>query len=104
MFNPAMRVVLTVLVILVFISASGCVHKYLRVYNTPESIQKSIRPGNMVAVITTDRRKLKFKVTAIDSQSISSNNERIFFSDIKKIYKKGRKSLLGVIPFILPHP
>jgi len=87
MIDPAMRAVLTVLVMLAFISASACT-TFTEINRTPESIHENIELGDVVKVTTTDRRKLEFEVVAINSQSISGDDEQVLFSDIDKIEKE----------------
>ena len=95
MIDPAMRAVLTVLVMLAFISASACA-TYKKIERTPESIHENIVSGDVVKVTTTGRHKLKFKVVEINSQSISGDDEQVLFSDINTIKRKS----LSFIPVL----
>ena len=93
MLGPTIRVVMIGLVVPAVIGISGCYHTYRKIDNTPESIQESIRPGNIVKLVTTDNSELRFKVAKIDTQSISSDERQILFSDISTI-KRGRLHIL----------
>ena len=90
MNNSTIKVVLSVLVMLAFISTSACTSSsYERIHLSPETVQQFIEPGDMVKVTKIDGRELKFRANTITSKSISGNDdEPVLFSEIDKIEKK----------------
>ena len=97
MLRSILSVFLALMILFAFLTTSGCVPVYKRISNTPESINKSIRPGHIVKLTTKDRRDFKFKVVELNSQAISSKHEQILLSDIKSIKKKRRRFILFYI-------
>ncbi len=58
-----------------------------RVIELPD-IKNRVRGSDIVRVVTTNGRKVKFKVTAITSDAIVGDNQRILFSDIATLEKQ----------------
>ncbi len=53
-----------------------------------ENIENRVKKGDTIRVVTTDGRDVKFKVTAVTSDAIVGENQRVLFSDIATLERQ----------------
>ena len=74
---------ISVILIVAFTAVSCTSYKVVK----PPGIENRVKAGDMIRVVTTDGRDVKFKVTAVTSDTIVGENQRVLLSDIATLEK-----------------
>jgi hypothetical protein len=75
---------ISLVIVFAFMLVSCTSYKAIQV----PAIESQLKEGDIVRVVTTDGRDLKFKITGITSDAVAGENQRILFKEIITLEKR----------------